>query len=110
MPPSHRYDRLSAQDNSFLVSETQTAHMHIGGVSVFELGDLATHDGGVDFASLNVNFDLFPWHRGFKVLATYRRWLAEHEEPGSDASHPEPEVTESALSEAATLDAVDQAG
>ena len=38
------------------------------------------------------------------------RWLAEHEEPGSDASHPEPEVTESALSEAATLDAVDQAG
>ncbi len=40
MPPSYRYERLSAQDNSFLLGETETAHMHIGGVSIFELGDL----------------------------------------------------------------------
>ena len=48
MSPSYRYERLSAQDNSFLLGETETAHMHIGGVSVFELGDLATEQGGVD--------------------------------------------------------------
>lgn len=52
MPPSYRYERLSAQDNTFLVGETETAHMHIGGVSIFELGDLATEQGGVDFASI----------------------------------------------------------
>ena len=45
-----KYDRLSAQDNSFLVGETPTSHMHIGGVSIFELGDLATPEGGVDFS------------------------------------------------------------
>ncbi len=45
-----QYDRLSAQDNTFLVGETPTSHMHIGGVSIFELGDLATLEGGVDFS------------------------------------------------------------
>jgi thioredoxin reductase (NADPH) len=38
------------------------------------------------------------------------RWLVEQEEPGSGASRPEPAVTEPGLSEAATLDVVDQAG
>ncbi len=53
MPPSYRYERLSAQDNTFLLGETETAHMHIGGVSVFELGNLATEGGGVDFLSIH---------------------------------------------------------
>jgi thioredoxin reductase (NADPH) len=38
------------------------------------------------------------------------RWLAEREEPGSGALHPEPAASEALLSEAATLDVVDQAG
>ena len=38
------------------------------------------------------------------------RWLVEQEEPGAGASHLEPAITEEALSEAATLDVVDQAG
>ncbi len=50
--PSYRYDRLSAQDNSFLLSETANTHMHVAGLQIFELGDLATETGGVDIATL----------------------------------------------------------
>src|SRR5262249_45597769 len=42
------YERLSAQDASFLVFETPTTHMHIGGTVIFERGPLATATGGVD--------------------------------------------------------------
>ena len=50
--PSYRYERLSAQDNSFLVGETPTAHMHISGLSIYAVGDLTTVEGGVDFPKL----------------------------------------------------------
>ena len=49
---SYRYDRLSAQDNTFLVGETPNAHMHISGLSVFDIADLTTVEGGVDFPKL----------------------------------------------------------
>jgi WS/DGAT/MGAT family acyltransferase len=49
---SYRYERLSAQDATFLFGETPTSHMHVGGIAIYELGDLATADGGVDFESL----------------------------------------------------------
>ncbi len=49
---SYRYDRLSAQDNTFLVGETPTAHMHISGVAMYEVGDLTTPSGGVDFSKI----------------------------------------------------------
>lgn len=35
---------------------------------------------GASFVSLNVCFDVFPWHMAFKMLATFRSWLARHEE------------------------------
>jgi WS/DGAT/MGAT family acyltransferase len=41
------YERLSAQDRSFLVFEDQHAHMHLGGLAVFDAGALATPEGGV---------------------------------------------------------------
>ncbi len=43
------YDRLSAQDRSFLDMEAPTAHMHVGGVFVFDKGPLSTPDGQLDF-------------------------------------------------------------
>ncbi len=43
-----RYERLSAQDSSFLVFEDANAHMHLGGVAVFDARPLATPAGGVD--------------------------------------------------------------
>jgi WS/DGAT/MGAT family acyltransferase len=42
------YDRLSAQDRSFLDLESPTTHMHVGGAFLFEKGPLATPQGGVD--------------------------------------------------------------
>jgi WS/DGAT/MGAT family acyltransferase len=42
------YDRLSAQDRSFLDLEGPTTHMHVAGAFLFEKGSLATPSGGVD--------------------------------------------------------------
>ena len=46
------YDRLSAQDNTFLIAETPTAFMHVAAVQIFSAGNLKTEDGGVDFDSI----------------------------------------------------------
>lgn len=48
----YAYERLSAQDSSFLIFETPTTHMHLGGTTVFEVGPLATASGGVDIDSI----------------------------------------------------------
>ena len=50
--PRYAYERLSAQDASFLAAETPTAHMHITGTQVFEAGPLATAEGGIDFPAI----------------------------------------------------------
>ena len=42
------YDRLSAQDRTFLELEGPNTHMHVAGCFVFEKGPLATPQGGVD--------------------------------------------------------------
>jgi len=42
-------ERLSALDATFLEIEDGNAHMHVGGVLVFDAGPLATPEGGVDF-------------------------------------------------------------
>ncbi len=39
MPYSH-YDRLSALDATFLDLESDSVHMHVGSVGIFELGPL----------------------------------------------------------------------
>jgi WS/DGAT/MGAT family acyltransferase len=46
------YDRLSAQDMSFLLAETSTSYMHVGATQIFERGELGTEDGGLDFESI----------------------------------------------------------
>jgi len=45
----YNYERLSAQDASFLAFESANTHMHVAATQVFETGRLATGDGGVDF-------------------------------------------------------------
>jgi WS/DGAT/MGAT family acyltransferase len=47
-----KYDRLSAQDASFLVFETPKVPMHIAGTQVYECGPLGTESGGVDFPAI----------------------------------------------------------
>jgi WS/DGAT/MGAT family acyltransferase len=45
----YNYDRLSAQDNSFLLFETRNLPMHVSSTLVFDAGPLRTPDGGIDF-------------------------------------------------------------
>ena len=44
----YMYERLSAQDNSFLVAESAKQPLHVASVNLFEIGELATPDGGVN--------------------------------------------------------------
>jgi len=46
------YDRLSAQDRSFLDLEGPSIHMHVAGACLFERGSLATPQGGVDIDAI----------------------------------------------------------
>jgi WS/DGAT/MGAT family acyltransferase len=46
------YERLGAQDSSFLYFEAPGSPMHVAGVAVFDTGDLATELGGVDVGRL----------------------------------------------------------
>jgi WS/DGAT/MGAT family acyltransferase len=43
----YNYDRLSAQDNSFLLFETHNLPMHISSVLIFDAGPLRTPEGGI---------------------------------------------------------------
>ncbi|MFQ5697221.1 MAG: wax ester/triacylglycerol synthase family O-acyltransferase [Myxococcota bacterium] len=47
-----RYDRLSAQDTTFLAMEGPNTQMHVAGLLIFESDPLANEDGGVDFESI----------------------------------------------------------
>jgi diacylglycerol O-acyltransferase len=44
---SYRYDRLSAQDTSFLTSEGPNTPMHVASVFIAEAGPLRTEEGGL---------------------------------------------------------------
>ncbi|MAE96682.1 MAG: wax ester/triacylglycerol synthase family O-acyltransferase [Deltaproteobacteria bacterium] len=44
------FERLSAQDMSFLMAESDTAPMHVGGMAILEAEPLRGEDGGVDVA------------------------------------------------------------
>jgi len=46
----YAYERLSAQDATFLWAERDNAPMHVGAVAILETGPLRNADGGVDFA------------------------------------------------------------
>ncbi len=48
----YNYDRLSAQDNSFLLFETRNLPMHVSSTMVFDAGPLRTPEGGVDFEAI----------------------------------------------------------
>ncbi|MBW2292387.1 MAG: wax ester/triacylglycerol synthase family O-acyltransferase [Deltaproteobacteria bacterium] len=44
----YNYDRLSVQDNSFLLMETASSHMHVSSTLIYEAGPLRTSEGGID--------------------------------------------------------------
>jgi len=49
------YERISAQDRSFFVFEDANAHMHLGGLALFEAASLALPDGGLDIDRLRAH-------------------------------------------------------
>ena len=57
--PSYSYERLSSQDNSFLLWETPYVHMHVSSTLVFDAGPLKTPDGGIDFAAIRRGTEAF---------------------------------------------------
>jgi WS/DGAT/MGAT family acyltransferase len=46
------YERLGFLDNSFLIAESPTNHMHIAGTATYDAGPLRTADGGIDIARI----------------------------------------------------------
>jgi WS/DGAT/MGAT family acyltransferase len=65
------YERLSAQDSSFVLFERSTTPMHVAAIAIFEAGPLATGDGGVDAERIAKHVES-RLHR----LPRYRRKLA----------------------------------
>ena len=52
-----RYDRLSAQDASFLIGENRTRHMHVVLVHALEVGPLRAGHGGIDFPKVRAGLE-----------------------------------------------------
>ncbi len=48
----YKYDRLSGQDNDFLLCEEPTLPMHVGGAQIFDAGPLLNEDGGINFEAI----------------------------------------------------------
>jgi WS/DGAT/MGAT family acyltransferase len=61
------YERLSAQDRSFLHFEDRHTHMHLGGVAVFDARPLEKPEGGIAIerlrAHIAASLDLVPRYR-----------------------------------------------
>jgi len=48
---TYKYERLSAQDNSFLLLEHPSVYMHVAATSIYDAGPLRTAQGGIDIAA-----------------------------------------------------------
>ena len=48
--PRYSYDRLSAQDASFLFAEKPNQPMHVGAIAILEADELRLPEGGIDIA------------------------------------------------------------
>jgi diacylglycerol O-acyltransferase len=61
------YQRLSAQDSSFVMFEGPGTHMHVASVGLFETGPLRAPEGGLDVERLrryvDARLDAFPRYR-----------------------------------------------
>ncbi|MBI3782291.1 MAG: wax ester/triacylglycerol synthase family O-acyltransferase [Deltaproteobacteria bacterium] len=79
---SYWYERLTAQDRSFLVFEKDNTHMHLGGITLFEHTPLTTPDGGVDIerirSYINSRLHFIPRYRqrlAYIPIEDYPVWV-----------------------------------
>ena len=49
---SYQYERLSGQDNDFLLWEAPNLPMHVAGTQILDAGPLRTEEGGIDFDAI----------------------------------------------------------
>jgi len=89
------YEPLSAQDRAFLWFEDASAHMHLGGVALFEAAPLSTPDGGIDVERIRAHIEsrlhLVPRYRqrlGWIPLVNRPVWIDdEHFNLGYHVRH-----------------------
>lgn len=77
--PRYSYERLSAQDNTFLLMERRNVYMHVAATAVYEGGPLVGEDGGVDIDAFRRAIEGF-----IHVIPRYReklRWVPYVETP-----------------------------
>jgi diacylglycerol O-acyltransferase len=71
------YERLSAQDASFIGLEDSRCHMHVGGVMLFDAEPLRTAEGGIDIerirAAIAARLHLVPRFRQRLAFLPYER-------------------------------------
>lgn len=67
----YAYDRLSAQDGSFLAVEGPTTPMHVSAIQIFEAGPLRKEDGGIDMAAIRGAYEAV-----LHLVPRYRQKLA----------------------------------
>jgi diacylglycerol O-acyltransferase / wax synthase len=71
------YERLSAQDASFIGLEDARCHMHVGGVMLFDAAPVRTADGGIDIdrirAAIEARLHLVPRFRQRLAYLPYER-------------------------------------
>ena len=65
------YERLSAQDSSFVMFEHRATHMHVSAVAIFETAPLATVDGGLDVGRVSRHIE-----SRLHLIPRYRQKLA----------------------------------
>jgi membrane dipeptidase len=55
------------------------AHAGFSSTPDQDLSQLSRYiDGGVDFLSINIGYDAFPWDHTVRTVAAYRHWLLQH--------------------------------
>lgn len=69
--PRYAYERLSAQDYSFLLAETETVPMHVSAIGILEARALCRPEGGIDIARFRAAIEgILHW------IPRYRQKLA----------------------------------
>jgi WS/DGAT/MGAT family acyltransferase len=81
----YTYERLSAQDNSFLLMERPNVHMHVAATQIYEAGPLCTAEGGIDFAAFRHSIEsilhLIPRYRQVLKWIPFENhpvWVDDH--------------------------------
>ncbi len=75
----YAYERLSGQDNSFLILEQSNVHMHVASTQIYEAGPLRTPEGGIDIEAFKSAI-----HSVLHLIPRYRqklKWIPFEDHP-----------------------------